>query len=134
MCIEIDVEETRKIYAKSIGKFTKQLTDKEKKQAFLDAILARAKNKEKYDHKEKFKQMTEKNKPVPKVGAMGISGILAILIIWALNTYGSVKVPPEMAALLTAAIGFTGGYIMPDKKAKKIKDDYEDLLRKLSFE
>lgn len=78
--------------------------------------------------------MTEKNEPVPKVGAMGIGGILTTLIIWLLFTYGSVEIPPDLAALLTTAITFVSGYVMPDKKAKKIKDDYEDLLRKLSFE
>lgn len=76
--------------------------------------------------------MTENRKPAPKVGAAGISGILATLIIWTLNKYGGVEVPADMAALLTTVIAFVGGYVMPDTKAKKLKDDYEGLLGKLS--
>ncbi len=47
---------------------------------------------------------------------MGISGTVATLIIWALNTYGGVQVPGEIAALLTAIISFAAGYMMPDNQ------------------
>jgi hypothetical protein len=60
--------------------------------------------------------MSEKSaKPVAKVGATGVSGAIATLMIWALSEYTTVEFPPEMAALLITIIGFITGYMTPDR-------------------
>lgn len=65
-------------------------------------------------------------KPVPKVGAMGISGVITTLIIWAMSEYGGVELPVEIVALLTAAISFVAGYVMPDKSSNFLQEEIHD--------
>lgn len=47
----------------------------------------------------------------PKVAAGGLSGAVALIVLWGLSYV--VKVPPEVAASFTLVLSFVGGYLAP---------------------
>lgn len=75
--------------------------------------------------------MNKNQVPVPKVGAMGISGTLITLIIWVLSEYGGVEIPAEIAAIVITIITFVAGYVMPDNNARKWEQKFKNLEESL---
>lgn len=51
--------------------------------------------------------------PTPKMAAAGVSGALALVIVWVAGMFG-VEVPPEVAAAATVIISFAAGYLKRD--------------------
>lgn len=49
-----------------------------------------------------------------KVGASGIVGAVAGLLIWASKAYGGVEVPGEVGSYITTIITFAVGYFVPN--------------------
>ena len=55
--------------------------------------------------------MNEQSKaPVPKIQAAGVSGAVAIVIVWILTMAG-VDVPPTVASAFAIIIATAGGYL-----------------------
>ena len=52
--------------------------------------------------------------PQPKVVAGGIGGSVAIVLVWALGQAG-VNMPPEVAAAVSAILGFVAAYLTSNK-------------------
>lgn len=52
--------------------------------------------------------------PTRKVGSSAIGGALATIVIWAVNAYSGVEMPPEIAASITTIIMALIAYFVPD--------------------
>jgi hypothetical protein len=52
--------------------------------------------------------------PNTKVGAGGIGGALASIIVWGVSLAG-VDVPAEVAAAFATVVSFAVGYLVPEK-------------------
>jgi len=51
--------------------------------------------------------------PTPKVAAAGISGAVALIIVWVAGLFG-LDVPPEVAAAFTVILAFVAAYFKTD--------------------
>ena len=51
--------------------------------------------------------------PTPKVAAAGISGAVALILVWAAGLFG-LEVPPEVAAAFAVILAFVAGYLKTD--------------------
>ena len=51
--------------------------------------------------------------PTPKVAAAGVSGAVAIILVWIAGLFG-LEVPAEVAAAVAAILAFAGGYLTRD--------------------
>lgn len=49
--------------------------------------------------------------PTPKVAAAGVSGAVAVILVWAAKAVFGIDVPAEVAAALAVVISVAGGYI-----------------------
>lgn len=49
--------------------------------------------------------------PQPKVVAAGIGGAVAVIVVWALQTFANIQVPAEVAAAFATVLSFASGYI-----------------------
>ena len=48
--------------------------------------------------------------PTAKVTSGGAAGAFVLLLVWALDDYAGVTMPPEVAAALTTLLSFAAGY------------------------
>ena len=53
--------------------------------------------------------------PTAKVASSGAVGAFVLIVIWALDDYAGVSVPPEVAAALTTLLSFIAGYLTKPK-------------------
>lgn len=51
--------------------------------------------------------------PTPKIAAVGITGAVALIIVWVAGLFG-LEVPAEVAAAFTVVLAFVAGYIKTD--------------------
>jgi len=51
-----------------------------------------------------------------KVAAGGIAGIIVTILIWALQTFAGIDVPPEVAAAMVTVISFIAGLFKTEKR------------------
>ena len=51
--------------------------------------------------------------PTPKMAAAGITGAVAIVLVWLAGLFG-LEVPPEVAAAVAAILAFGAGYFKRD--------------------
>jgi len=63
--------------------------------------------------------MGNKYIPTRKVGSSAIGGALATIVIWAINTYSGVEMPPEIAAAITTIIVALIAYLVPDASTQE---------------
>ena len=61
-----------------------------------------------------------KTAPTPKVAAAGVSGAVALIIVWIVGMFG-VEVPAEVGAALATILAFVGGYLIPDASTSTAK-------------
>ena len=54
--------------------------------------------------------------PTPKMAAVGISGSLTVIVVYALEAILDMSIPAEVATALTALILFAAGYFTRDRK------------------
>jgi uncharacterized membrane-anchored protein len=60
--------------------------------------------------------------PTTKVIAGGVAGALATIAVWALQTFGKVAVPPEIAVALSTILSFAVGYMTPPGEGDGISE------------
>lgn len=49
--------------------------------------------------------------PTPKVAAAGVAGAITILIVWVVQSFTNLDIPPEVASAFTTVVAFLAGYI-----------------------
>lgn len=62
--------------------------------------------------------LTASAKPVPKVTAAGLGGLLAALVIWGLKQFAQVDAPADVAAAITTVCSFAAGYMTPAERSQ----------------
>jgi uncharacterized membrane-anchored protein len=55
--------------------------------------------------------------PTVKVGSGAIAGAIVVILIWLVETFTSVDIPPEIAAALTTIITFATSYLIREPDA-----------------
>ena len=53
--------------------------------------------------------------PTAKVTSSGAAGAFVLIVVWALDDYADVQIPPEVAAALTTLLSFAAGYLTKPK-------------------
>lgn len=54
--------------------------------------------------------------PTNKVAASGIGGSISVVLIWAVNQFFNIELPPEVAAAIATVISFASGYLVREKR------------------
>lgn len=52
--------------------------------------------------------------PSTKISAASIGGALTAIVLWGVNHFTGVDVPPEVAAAITTVVAFLLGYFIPE--------------------
>ena len=52
-------------------------------------------------------------KPHPKVVVGTLAAALSVVLVWGLQSFSGINVPPEIASAFTTIIGAAAGYLMP---------------------
>ena len=60
-----------------------------------------------------MKQATAK--PTRKVGAAGIAGAIAAIIVWIVGEFAGIDVPTGVEAALATVVAFVAGYFVEDE-------------------
>lgn len=65
---------------------------------------------------------TTTNYPTQKVTAVGVTGAISIVLVWALHQFAHLDMPAEVASAVTTILAFLAGYLTPPANGEVVED------------